>query len=874
MIIGMTSIVVSLIYFIIVAIIYFKKDRTKNFDNKMYSLLVIFNIIGLFLELGCYYYVSHRESYLMINEVVNRLFLTYIVVWSFTLIIYEFKVIYENNKRITNFLNNHKKLFNVGFIILLILTLALVLTSDLQYFYDGKFVYSYGDATNVVFFPCMVSFLIGGISTFINRKNINMKKLIPFFVLFLILGIALVIRFVNPGYLYITPMLTLVTFIMYFTIENPDVKMINQLEYAKNTAEKANRAKTDFLSSMSHEIRTPLNAVVGFSECIKTATSLEEAQENAEDIIMASQNLLEIVNGILDISKIEADKMEIISTEYSPNKVFNDLTKMVETRIGEKEIELRTDFATDIPEVLYGDRGKVQQIITNILTNAVKYTEKGHIDFKVSCVNNNDDCSLCIVVKDSGRGIKPEKIKTLFNKFERLEEDKNTTIEGTGLGLAITKSLAEMMGGKVVVQSDYGVGSTFTVYIPQKIVHNSIFKPAEEIEETITTYSNSKVLVVDDNSLNLKVANKVLSNFDLEVELIDNGFECINKIENKEHYDIIFMDIMMPKMGGLETLKRLKQLENFNIPVIALTADAMEGKSNKYIEAGFNGYLSKPINKDELKKILDKHLSGKKVKQVEEEITQIKKDSICSRKALLIDTYEQTNEVVNFSKKIDIEVDSVENYEEFMDMYKKYKYDIIFVDCTDAEKYPKNLIEELKKDKNFNIPVIALNDDKIMGLREYYRNLGYDGYLAHPISELVFKKIVLKLLKNKQPEEDVLSKKGNIEYLKTNGIDVDASIELLGDIEMYNETLRIFMEENKTRIPNLKQYKESGDMENYAIQVHALKSDSKYLGFKELAEYSHQHEMKSKEGNKDYVNDHFDELMSEYNRIYGIIKEY
>ena len=757
---------------------------------------------------------------------------------------------------------------------MLILTLALVLTSDLQYFYDGKFVYSYGDATNVVFFPCMISFLIGGISTFANRKNINMKKLIPFFVLFLILGIALAIRFINPGYLYITPMLTLVTFIMYFTIENPDVRMINQLEYAKTTAEKANRAKTDFLSSMSHEIRTPLNAVVGFSECIKTAKSLEEAQENADDIIMASQNLLEIVNGILDISKIEADKMEIVSTEYSPNKVFNDLIKMVETRIGEKEIELRTDYATDIPEVLYGDRGKVQQIITNILTNAVKYTEKGHIDFKVSCVNNNDDCRLCIVVKDTGRGIKPEKIKTLFNKFERLEEDKNTTIEGTGLGLAITKSLAEMMGGKVVVQSDYGVGSTFTIYIPQKIVHNSVFKPIEEKEETTITYSNSKVLVVDDNTLNLKVANKVLSNFDLHVKLIDNGFECINKIENHEQYDIIFMDIMMPKMGGLETLKKLKQLENFDIPVIALTADAMEGKSNKYIEAGFNGYLSKPINKDELKKILDKHLATKVETKTEIKKEEKIQENKSLKKALLIDTYEQTNEVVIFSEKLDIEVDSVETYEEFMDKYRNNNYDILFVDCTDAETYPTSIINELKKDKEFNTPIIALNNDKIMGLREYYNNIGYDNYLAHPISELVFKRIVLNLLKNKQTEEKVLSKKGNVEYLKSNGIDVDASIELLGDIEMYNETLRIFMEENKTRIPNLKQYKESGDMENYAIQVHALKSDCKYLGFKELAEYSYQHEMKSKEGNAEYINEHFDELMDEYNKIYDIIKEY
>ncbi|MBR6690895.1 MAG: response regulator [Bacilli bacterium] len=853
----------ALLILLIFAITFFMKQRVKNSETEIYKYLLLITMFGLTLEIStAIMYNVGVDINNIFYQILSKMVFCYYLVWSYFFAKYIITVSNPKSKT-KNFI-----------LILTILSSILVMISPISYIERGNVIMPDGVSLYITYLISIVYIFIDLYYCIRYRKKIVGMKFAPLYIFFALAIFSFIIQVIFPDLFLLGYIFSYDIMVMYFTIENPDVKMNRELEYAKTQAEKANRAKTDFLSSMSHEIRTPLNAVVGFSECIKTAKDLEEAKENADDIIMASQNLLEIVNGILDISKIEAEKMEIVEVEYMPNKIFNDLIKMTETRIGEKNIKLNAEFAEDIPEVLCGDRGKVQQIITNVLTNAVKYTEKGYIDFNVSCINKNDNCRLCIVVKDTGRGIKPEKIKTLFNKFERLEEDKNTTIEGTGLGLAITKSLAEMMGGKVVVQSDYGVGSTFTVYIPQKIVHNSVFKAVEEKEETVITYSNSKVLVVDDNSLNLKVANKVLGNFDLKVELIDNGFECINKIENKEHYDIIFMDIMMPKMGGLETLKKLKQFENFNIPVIALTADAMEGKSNKYIEAGFNGYLSKPINKDELKKILDKHLSEKKVKQVEEEIPQNKEDSRCLKRGLLIDTYEQTNEVVNFSKKLDIEVDSVENYEEFMNMYRKNNYDIIFVDCTDAEKYPKNLIEDLKKDKNFNIPVIALNDDKIMGLREYYRNLGYDGYLAHPISELVFKKIVLKLLKNKQPEEEVLSKKGNIEYLKTNGIDVDASIELLGDIEMYNETLRIFMEENKTRIPNLKQYKESGDMENYAIQVHALKSDSKYLGFKELAEYSYQHEMKSKEGNKDYVNDHFDELMSEYNRIYYIIKEY
>ena len=263
---------------------------------------------------------------------------------------------------------------------------------------------------------------------------------------------------------------SLIVIIMYFTIENPDVKLLNELELAKQNAERANEAKTDFLSSMSHEIRTPLNAIVGFSNSILEDETIEEAKAEAKDIIMASQNLLEIVNGILDISKIEAGKMEIVEVEYCPLEVFDNIAKLIKPRIGEKPIELKTNFSPDIPAVLYGDMNKVREVITNLLTNAAKYTEKGIIDLSVQCINTKNKSKLVISVEDTGRGIKPDKIDKLFTKFQRLEEDKNTDIEGTGLGLAITKSLVDMLDGKIEVDSTYGKGSTFTVTLNQRIV--------------------------------------------------------------------------------------------------------------------------------------------------------------------------------------------------------------------------------------------------------------------------------------------------------------------------------------------------------------------------------------------------------------------
>jgi CheY-like chemotaxis protein/nitrogen-specific signal transduction histidine kinase len=401
---------------------------------------------------------------------------------------------------------------------------------------------------------------------------------------------------------------------MYFTIENPDVKMLNKIELAKIQAEKANAAKTDFLSSMSHEIRTPLNAIVGFSEAIEDSDTIDEAKENAQDIIKASNNLLEIVNGILDISKIEANKMEIFNTEYNLKEEIKNLIKLIKPRIGEKPITLNTYVAPDIPGVLYGDKGKIKEIISNILTNAVKYTDKGSIDLKINCINKNDDCSIIISVEDTGRGIKPENIDKLFNKFERIEEDRNTTIEGAGLGLAITKSLVEMMGGKIIVQSIFGKGSVFTVYLKQRIISAQAKEFETIVENTKLQLNDKKVLVVDDNDLNNKVAEKLLKKYGITPDICTTGYDCIDLIKQGKKYDLILMDDMMPKLTGTETLHILQEMPSFKDKIVVLTANAIEGMKERYIDAGFDDYLAKPIDKQELERVLRKYLNKEKEK--------------------------------------------------------------------------------------------------------------------------------------------------------------------------------------------------------------------------------------------------------------------
>src|SRR5574344_317753 len=364
---------------------------------------------------------------------------------------------------------------------------------------------------------------------------------------------------------------------------------------------------------MSHEIRTPLNAIVGLSTDLAERKDMpQEAEEDLHDIVSASETLLEIVGNILDINKIESDKMEIINIPYHFREEIETLARVDSTRIGDKPIKLNVTLAEDIPYELIGDKGHMKEVVNNLLTNAIKYTEKGYIDLNVKCINKDDDCLLFITVQDTGRGIKAENISKLFTKFERLGIERNTTVEGTGLGLAITKKLVEKMGGKINVQSQYGMGSIFMVQIPQKIssMTNNIVEMTElEIPGVNSTdlYKGKKILIVDDNRLNIKVAHRALESLGFILEDSMNGEDCLNKAKETT-YDIILMDIMMPVMSGETALKELKKDPNFKTPVIALTADAVQGSQEKYVAEGFADYIAKPFSKEQIKLKIDRLL--------------------------------------------------------------------------------------------------------------------------------------------------------------------------------------------------------------------------------------------------------------------------
>lgn len=594
---------------VLLMILFFSKSRIDSKETKLYGFMLIssfFDVILVSAELTItYYFLDDINMYLV--KGLNRIDFIHYIMWPTLLSLYTIYVTYLDEEKY----NKAKKIFLTIDIIAILIEFML----PINIISNKEAMGVTGIGPTFVFLISSFYVIVNIIILIKNYKKIKNKKNLPFLFFLIFIIIAMLLRVYNPTLIVIPAIIVYINMIMYFTIENPDVKLIEEINIAKESAIKASNAKTEFLSNMSHEIRTPLNAIVGFSEALQSDERIPvEAKEDIKDIVMASDSLLEIVNGILDISKIEADKLEIINTTYSPKKVFDELVVLTKGRIGfEKQIEFKTSFSSDIPTTLYGDYARVKQIVLNLLTNAVKYTNEGYISFTVECVNINKDlCRLIISVEDSGIGIKKDKIDKLFTKFERLDEEKNITIEGTGLGLAITKKLVELMHGKMVVQSIYGKGSKFTVSLDQKIV---VTKEKEEIKEKTVVkgnYKGKRVLVVDDNKLNLKVAERLLREYNLFVDEVASGFDAIDRINMGVPYNLILMDDMMPKMSGCETLKELKKNKDFHTKTVALTANAISGMREKYLSVGFDDYLAKPIKKEELEVILDKYLKEDK----------------------------------------------------------------------------------------------------------------------------------------------------------------------------------------------------------------------------------------------------------------------
>ena len=599
----------GLLFSVLLFITYYSKQRFDSVKNKMFRLMLLFCILLNFTDIASY----------LIFKYINNDFLTivsYKIDWLVGYIWYSFFYYYSfcflNGYEDNDFISLIKEKKSAKkFLIIYILSC---------------FIYFFIPITdlninNITWLPKYISYyviicaslvailiIINGLKSTLKRN----RKIILIMIIELI-GFV-VLQFLFPKISFAPMAMILQTYFLYFIIENPDIKISKEVEEVKNDIEKSNKAKTDFLSNMSHEIRSPMNAIVGFSNSLLNISDFDEqsVRSDIKNISDAGSNLLDIINNILDISKIETGKEELYCREYSLVNVINELSKIIDSKLENSKVKLIIDISSDIPNKLYGDQTKLYQILLNILTNSVKYTEIGKIKLSASCENIGDNCLIHFRISDTGFGIKKEDYDKLFEKFARLDSAKYNEIEGTGLGLAITKKYVDLMNGKIWFESEYEVGTTFYVDINQKIIDNNkaltINEKSNEDDNKYKDCSAYKILIVDDNKLNIKVASRILQRYNFNIDTAESGKECINKVKSGEKYDMIFMDHMMPELDGIKTLHIIKRIEDFKCPpVVVLTANAIAGMKDMYLNEGFDEYLSKPINIEELNKVINKY---------------------------------------------------------------------------------------------------------------------------------------------------------------------------------------------------------------------------------------------------------------------------
>lgn len=535
---------------------------------------------------------------------------------------------------------------------------------------------------------------------------------------------------------------------LYVVLSEKKARGNKELLREKENAESASKAKSIFLANMSHEIRTPINGILGMDSMLLKECKDESLRDYALNIQSAGQTLLSLINDILDISKIESGKMEILPVTYSVFTVLNDCYNMVAIRAHDKNLELVMDISPDIPRSLFGDEVRIRQVVNNLLSNAVKYTNEGSITLSVRSEKlsvdpiqggNSKQVKLFIQVKDTGIGIREKDREKLFNDFVRLDEKRNRNIEGTGLGLNLTKQLLDMMGGSIEVESTYGEGSVFTVCLLQQV---SDEKPLGDFEKLYKQHVNvvdaaherfeapeAKILVVDDVQMNLKVFAGLLKDTKIQIDTAMNGAEALELIQGK-HYDVIFLDHMMPVMDGVEAFRRMKLLEknpNAITPVVMLTANAVSDARNGYMDEGFSDYMAKPIHEEVLLSTLKKFLSKDLVKVVHE-----REEKTCN-----------PAETVSAMPQVALT--------DMLDMATGLAY------CMNDKKFYKEMLDEYVK------------SEKTAELKEYFENgdLEYYRITVHAVKSTSLTIGAIKVYEDAKALE-MACKEGNLDFVKQN----------------------------------------------------------------------------------------------------------
>ena len=583
----------ALVYIILLMFIYFSKRRYKSKENKIYSILIITSFIGVLLELGC------RLTIPLLNEIpkttflITKLYLVYLLTWVTLLSLYTFIIV---NKSQSKF--KHTKIL---IIMTYIINIIIIFYLPINYYNDGELMYTYGLSVYWVYILSFIYIMISIIKILLSKTNLKDKKLIPIIAFIIIGTITTIIQLINPGMLLVTSMETFVTVLMYFTIENPDMKMLEEVNKAKKISDNANQEKSMFLFNMTKEIRNISRNIDDhadniLSEVSKEETNIENIGDNAREIKYDISKFNTMTNDILDVSNIDASNIKIYNTKFNIKLIIKGLVSIYKEKCQEKGLEFRTDIASDIPEYLYGDSINLKKVMITLLDNAIKYTNNGYVELSVNFVKKLDICRLIISIEDSGIGIKPEELDTIF--YKKKEELNRNNLKNN---LYTAKKIITMMEGTIIANSDYNKGTTMKIVLDAKIV------PTKE-NVYIKEYDNKKILLVDDSETCEKIIKKLLRGSNITIERTEYGKYCLDKIRSKEKYDLILIKDELKPLDGYTIMTKLQEIRNFNIPCILLTKNTKVEYDDSYQKYGFKDYIIKSNDKNKILNTLDKYL--------------------------------------------------------------------------------------------------------------------------------------------------------------------------------------------------------------------------------------------------------------------------